>query len=258
MNRSHHLVVLALTSAGACGILDPEPKEHPDRAPLVAHYNATDGPNWAYNKNWLTDKPVGLWEGVFTADPSHTEGRVEIMHLVFNGLRGPIPAEIGALTELWSLRLDDNELSGPIPPEVGRLANLQTLSLGMNDLTGPIPPELGDLTNLWALDLHGNGLAGPIPPTLGELSNLQHILLASNGLTGRIPSQLGNLPGLAVLNLSHNQFTGELPASLTQLTTMYALHWDESGLCAPADAGFQAWLAGVRETSGPTCEGSGP
>ena len=39
-----------------------------DRAALVALYNATDGPNWVINENWLTDAPLGEWYGVDTDD----------------------------------------------------------------------------------------------------------------------------------------------------------------------------------------------
>ena len=38
-----------------------------DRKVLVAFYEATDGPNWANNTNWLSDAPVCYWHGV-TAD----------------------------------------------------------------------------------------------------------------------------------------------------------------------------------------------
>ena len=37
-----------------------------DRAALVALYEATDGPNWLNNENWLTDAPLGDWYGVDT------------------------------------------------------------------------------------------------------------------------------------------------------------------------------------------------
>ena len=40
--------------------------ENPDRAALEALYNATDGPNWVNNDNWLTDAPLGEWYGVDT------------------------------------------------------------------------------------------------------------------------------------------------------------------------------------------------
>jgi hypothetical protein len=32
-----------------------------DRDALVALFNATDGPNWKDNTNWLTDAPLGDW-----------------------------------------------------------------------------------------------------------------------------------------------------------------------------------------------------
>ena len=35
-----------------------------DRAALVALYNATDGPNWSHNTNWLSDLPISKWDGV--------------------------------------------------------------------------------------------------------------------------------------------------------------------------------------------------
>ncbi|MYA15359.1 MAG: hypothetical protein F4Z28_00600, partial [Gammaproteobacteria bacterium] len=38
--------------------------ENPDRSALVALYEATDGPNWIDNTNWLTDAPLEDWYGV--------------------------------------------------------------------------------------------------------------------------------------------------------------------------------------------------
>ena len=40
--------------------------------------------------------------------------------------------------------LGGNELSGPVPPELGNLTNLTELALYWNELSGPIPPELGN------------------------------------------------------------------------------------------------------------------
>ena len=39
---------------------------NPDRAALVALYEATDGPNWANSQKWLTDAPLREWYGVET------------------------------------------------------------------------------------------------------------------------------------------------------------------------------------------------
>ena len=72
-----------------------------DREALVALYNATGGPHWKTNNNWLSDVPISEWEGVTTDD----NGRV-------------IELDLGV-----------NQLSGEISPELGNLANLTRLNL---------------------------------------------------------------------------------------------------------------------------------
>ncbi len=112
------------------------------------------------------------------------------MGLDANALTGPIPPELGQLTNLVYLVLSFNELSGPIPSELGQLTNLQSLWLSFNGLSGPIPSELGQLTNLQSLSLDDNALTGPIPPELGQLTNLQNLRLGNNQLTGCVPETL--------------------------------------------------------------------
>ena len=65
--------------------------------------------------------------------------------------------------------LDDNRLSGPIPAELGSLTNLEVLWLQHNQLNGAIPAELGGLTNLRWLSLSGNQLSGCVPGELEEI-----------------------------------------------------------------------------------------
>ncbi len=139
-----------------------------DKAALVALYNATDGPYWANNRNWLSDRPIGEWARVSTDG----DGRVTGLWLDGNQLNGSIPSELGNLANLRTLSLSNNQLSGSIPSELGNLANLGTLSLYGNELSGSIPPELGNLDNLETLWLNGNQLSGSIPPELGNLDNL--------------------------------------------------------------------------------------
>ena len=111
-----------------------------DREALVALYNATDGENWYYNANWLSDAPLGEWEGVTTND----DGRVVVLYLSNNFLSGEIPPELGSLSNLTALSLDTNAFSGEIPPELGSLSNLIDLSLGNNELSGCVPSSLED------------------------------------------------------------------------------------------------------------------
>ena len=153
----------------------PEPEVSPDtaedggsvasdRAALVALYNATRGASWSTSTNWLSDRPLDEWHGVTT----NSVGRVTLLLLSDNELTGPIPAELGDLSNLEWLWLSGNELTGPIPAWLGDLSNLEWLNLGDNQLTGPIPAELGDLSNLQNLWLSRNQLTGPIPAELGD------------------------------------------------------------------------------------------
>ncbi len=181
----------------------PESEVSPDRAALIALYNASGGASWITGTNWLSDRPLDEWHGV-TMD---SDGRVAELVLKDNQLTGPIPAELGNLTNLEHLDLSGNQLTGPIPAELGNLTNLSGLYLGANQLTGPIPAELGNLTNLSGLHLGTNQLTGPIPAELGNLTNLEHLDLSGNQLTGPIPAALDDLTNLSELNLGGNQLT---------------------------------------------------
>ena len=224
--------------------------ENPDRAALVALYNATDGPNWVNNENWLTDAPLGSWYGVET----DAMGRVVVLDLgsspseaTTNGLSGPIPPELGGLAELTSLNFAYNSLSGSIPSELGHLADLVTLDLSWNSLTGSIPPALGNLTSLRHLALDRNPLSGPIPPELGGLVNLQWLNLSIADLSGPIPPELGNLTQLMFVRLIGNNLSGPIPAELGNLVDLRTLNLAQNELTGaiPAELGNLAnltWL----------------
>ena len=230
-----------------------------DRAALEALYDATDGANWSRNDSWLTGEPLGDWYGVGT----DSAGRVTTLALWDNGLAGPIPAELGSLTNLTYLELGHDELTGSIPAELGNLINLQGLLLWnefgfRSQLTGSIPAELGNLTNLVTLSLEGNQLTGSIPAELGNLINLDSLFLSNNELTGSVPAELGSLINLKWLLLYENNLSGPLPASMTNLQLVWLSINNNAGLCAPADAAFQAWLATIDDYRGDTCAANGP
>ena len=134
-----------------------------------------------------------------------------------NSLSGDIPAELGQLSNLQSLRLYDNGLTGAIPAELGKLSNLQRLNLRSNSLSGAIPAELGQLSNLESLDLHYNSLSGAIPAELGQLSNLKWLELYGNSLSGAIPAELGQLSNLESLSLDSNHLSGCIPEGLRDI-----------------------------------------
>ena len=88
-----------------------------DKEALVALYNATDGPDWDDNDNWLTDAPLEDWHGVDTDD----YGRVNELLLYDNNLSGHIPSELGNLTNLEESDLGKNHLTGQIPERTRQL-----------------------------------------------------------------------------------------------------------------------------------------
>ena len=177
---------------------------------------------------------------------------LESLNLDFNELTGPVPAWLGNLTGLRRLDLQWNALTGPIPAELGSLVDLQLLDLCFNTLTGPVPAWLGSLTGLKLLSLCSNDLTGPVPGALGNLANLESLYLWGNALTGPIPAELGNLANLQALYFQINPLTGSLPRSLTRLSKLMLLDIRHTAACAPADGGFQEWLAAI-DFRGDTC-----
>ena len=138
------------------------------------------------------------------------------------------------------------------------LGRVRQLLLSRNNLTGPVPPELGGLASLTRLELAENNLTGAVPPQLGDLSNLEGLVLDKNDLTGPLPSGLGGLSRLRRLSFAHNPgMSGVLPASLTDLRRLEALLAEGTGLCAPQDPGFQAWLETIHSRRIASCISGG-
>ena len=77
-----------------------------ERDLLVAIYEATGGPDWSRNGNWLTQRPLGEWDGVETDDSGNVTG----LYLGYNNLVGRIPPELGGLSHLRYLYLVGNGL----------------------------------------------------------------------------------------------------------------------------------------------------
>ncbi len=131
----------------------------------MALYQATDGPNWQNSNGWGTDAPIDEWYGVAT----DSKGRVTILLLKGNGLRGRIPYALGTLQGISGLFLSDNNLEESIPYSLGASGNLQEIWLSNNNLTGNISDTIlnkvcygGDRFHLYAsgneLTVHNNPL----------------------------------------------------------------------------------------------------
>ena len=180
--------------------------------------------------NWSADIPIADWNGVTVEGDPPRVTRLDLPGHRY-GLSGSIPVELGNLANLRELWLGDgNKLTGEIPPELGRLTRLEVLDLGLNKLSDGIPMWLGDMGDLRLLYLDGNQLIGEIPAGLGNLANLELLTL-------------GNNPGLM----------GTLPQSMTRLTAIGTFTFHNTGLCAPLEERFQAWLRNIPDHEGPNC-----
>lgn len=146
---------------------------------LAVLYETTDGKNWDDHTGWKQNNtPCDYWNGVSCVD-----GHVQKLDLAANGLNGTIPPEIGNLTNLQYLYLNENfQLSGGIPSEIGNLtASLDEMNLSHTHVNGSVPPELGDITRLDVLDLSYTELSGALPANLTN-TNLRWLYFQGTNL----------------------------------------------------------------------------
>lgn len=104
-------------------------------------------------------------------------------------------------TAVLALALTATGLRGTLPTELGALSNLISLSVSSNSLSGTLPTQLSVLSRLTVLSVASNSLSGSIPTQLGAATSLSYLLLSSNALSGTLPTQLANLTGLQGLTL---------------------------------------------------------
>ena len=191
-----------------------------DTVALMALYNSAGGENWLRKLNWATAEPINMWADVIT----DSNGRVTNLRQPNNDMIGTLPDELGNLTELQYLYLNDNQLSGPVPASLANLTKLVDFYLRANDFSGPLP-DFSGFTNLRLLELQENNFNGPIP-NLSRLTQLQKLWLQDNALSGSIPN-LASLTSLTNLSLSVNTLRGSIPSSLSSLTKLQELDlWD--------------------------------
>ena len=196
-----------------------------DREILSVIYDATGGPDWHNNVNWLSDLPTEQWYGV-TTDSS---GRVEGLELESNNLTGTLPGELGQLAMLRSLKLARNDqLTGPLPRELTGL-DLETLLLEETGLCAPAD----DGFQAWLRGVSNSGVAVCAMPTTDReiLTVLYH---ATNGPNWKNSAgwlsdlSLDQWYGVATndsgrvvkLELQSNRLSGPIPPELGQLEAL--------------------------------------
>ncbi|CAI9093636.1 OLC1v1029185C1 [Oldenlandia corymbosa var. corymbosa] len=139
----------------------------------------------------------------------------------FTNMRGPIPSDIGNLSNLIAIHLGANQLIGGIPNSIQDLKNIQILSLRNNKLGGNLD-MLCNMHNLDELSLRNNQVSGPIPDCFGNMTSLTKIFLDNNLLNSTIPSNFWKLKDLIFLDLASNFFNGSLPMEIGNMkATIY-------------------------------------
>lgn len=104
----------------------------------------------------------------------------------------------------------------------------------------------------WLTDAPVRQWHGVLAPVDGRVSGLR---LDDNGLAGSVPPELGDMIGLREMDLTDNEaLTGELPVSLASLNPLRKLLTGGTGLCAPSDTTFQAWLERIPERRVARCD----
>ena len=174
---------------------------------------------------------------------------VEQLDLEENAFGGTIPSELGLLsTSLKSLWLSRNNLSGLIPSQLSQLPGLTILSLHTNKLMGRVLPSLGLLTSLYELTLQNNDFTGVIPTQLGNLMRtLRELKLGDNQLSGPIPTEIGRLFNLQRVQLQNNQLSGTVPSQFGALKTLQecALQNNQLNSALPTELGLLTQLTGL-------------
>ncbi|KAM7477939.1 hypothetical protein LguiA_026152 [Lonicera macranthoides] len=133
-----------------------------------------------------------------------------------------VPENLGNLTSLRSLKLQNCGLFGEFPTAIFHLPNLEILSARDNENLNGSLPEFHRNSPLKILALHNTSFSGVLPHSIGNLSSLSMLVLSACHFSGYLPASLNNLTLLTYLFLRENQFSGPIPnlESLSQLTTL--------------------------------------
>ena len=133
------LLLLALSMPlPACGGGQPmQTSAETDREALTRLYETAGGPNWLRNTNWLSEEPLGHWDGVTT----DADGRVVGLDLYRNNLDGFIPREVGNLDRLEALDIANRrETESALGSLLGTISDIG--SEETNTVYGCVPGRL--------------------------------------------------------------------------------------------------------------------
>ncbi|XP_048131374.1 probable LRR receptor-like serine/threonine-protein kinase At1g53430 [Rhodamnia argentea] len=153
------------------------------------------------NLSYLTEIDLTLNYISGTLPTTLAQIPLTILSALGNRLSG-IPKEIGDISTLEELVLEDNLLEGALEPNIGNLSRLRKLQLSANNFTGTIPESFGNLKNLQTFRIDGSTLSGKIPDFIGNWTNITRLDMQGTSMEGPIPSNISLLTNLVELRIS--------------------------------------------------------
>jgi hypothetical protein len=240
------------------------------RFTMATFFYSTGGDNWAQNDGWVTLENECLWYSSSFRGSCDDSGNLLYLELNDNALSGTLPSELALLSNsLIRLLLTGNSLnetdqmprlSGSLPSELGQLTLLEVMSLNNNDISGSLPSQMGQLSLLSVLDLERNELNGSLPTTIGNLRQLNNLYMAFNRLSGALPSELGYLSMLVNLDFYGNQLSSSLPTELGHLSILQSISLGDNKLegAIPTHLGELSNLQGSVNLAGNLLTGTIP
>ena len=131
-----------------------------------------------------------------------------------NGLEGPIPQAVGALTDLSTFTANYNELSGSIPSGPFIRSGWEDFEqafvcIHRNRLTGTLPAVKFALVLTASENLLEGGLANPFDSQL-QVLDISGLLGGSGGLIGHLHPALCRATDLKILAIARQQMYGSI------------------------------------------------
>lgn len=180
---------------------------------------------------WLTPGPVCSWAGIVCHSDDRRGGTLDQIDIEKNNLSGSLIDEIGDLSNLRFLILEQGNIGGDIPESIGNLP-LLIVDFDYNKFTGPIPQSLYNVRSLQQLDLNDNQMTGTISSNVANWNRMTFLQLNNNSFNGNIPPQVGSLNRLSNAFFNDNNFVGSMPQQVCELRESGALQTLTAD-CAP-------------------------
>eukprot|EP00929_Paragymnodinium_shiwhaense_P026895 TRINITY_DN15895_c0_g1_i4.p1 TRINITY_DN15895_c0_g1~~TRINITY_DN15895_c0_g1_i4.p1 ORF type:complete len:1208 (-),score=209.45 TRINITY_DN15895_c0_g1_i4:229-3852(-) len=131
-----------------------------------------------------------------------------------------LPQEIGNLTKLTALKIEECGELKQLPKEIGNLTNLMELKIEKCMTLEQLPKEIGNLTSLTKLNIERCTKLVLLPEEIGNLTNLMELDIL-RCMVSLLPKEIGNLTSLTALRICAN--LEQLPKEIGELTNLTSL-----------------------------------